>query len=254
MSSKKQLDALGERMKGFESLQTNVKLIPGLPLYIRLDGRGFSRFTASMERPYDERLSNLMQATTQYLVKEFNASLGYVQSDEISLVLKNEYESPCLFEGKIQKLVSTIASSATAFFNSNFSVYFPNKLISDFSSRLPTFDCRLFNLPSWGEVSNTFLWRYLDAMKNSKQMLAQHYFSHKDLQNLNGNQLVDKLKVEKKIIWSDYPDFFKCGVFFARELYEGNQGAVRSRIAVKTLDIPFHLATHEERICIVKNE
>lgn len=89
MSSKKQLDALGDRLKHFERLRTEDKCIPDLPIYIRLDGRGFSNFTRNMLRPYDSRMSKLMEATTAYLVKEFNATIGFTQSDEISLILLN---------------------------------------------------------------------------------------------------------------------------------------------------------------------
>ena len=251
MNNKARLDMLGDRMKTFERLETDRRMIPGLPIYIRLDGRGFSKFTKQMKRPYDESMSKLMQATTEYLVSEFNATIGYVQSDEISLIINNEYESPAIFEGKIQKLTSTLASSATAFFVSNFSEFFGGKTISDYSARLPSFDCRLFNLPSWGEAANSILWRYLDALKNSKQMLAHHHFSHSELQNHNGKQLVDKLQVEKGIIWADFPDFFKSGVFVKRETFITNENVIRHRVVPLTLEDSFHLLSHEARIEIV---
>ena len=73
MSSKTQLDALGNRLKTYEQHETSKKFIPNLPIYVRLDGRGFSKFTKGMARPFDERMSNLMIATTSYLVKELNA-------------------------------------------------------------------------------------------------------------------------------------------------------------------------------------
>lgn len=256
MSSKKQLDALGERMKDYEKLKTQDRLIPGLPIYIRLDGRGFSNFTRKMKRPYDERMSTLMTETTKYLVKEFNATIGYTQSDEISLILSNEYESSCIFEGKVQKLVSTLAASATAFFISRFENYFDDPYYS-FSERPPTFDCRIFNVPSWDEAANAVLWRFLDAKKNSVQMLAQSLFSHKELQNLNSSKLLDKMLVEKKVDWNTYPEFFKTGVFVKREVYikelslEGSiQTVLRSRIAVLNTR-PFHLLSHEDRVSII---
>lgn len=252
MSSKKQLDALGDRMKTFERLSTDVRMIPGLPIYVRLDGRGFSNFTRKMTRPYDPRMSALMQATTEYLVKEFNATLGYVQSDEISLIIRNEYESPAIFEGKVQKLTSTLAASATAFFNAKFEEFFKAST-SDFNERLPTFDCRLFNIPSWDEAANSILWRYLDALKNSKQMLAHHHFSHTELQNHNGKQLVDKLEVEKGVIWADFPDFFKSGVFVQRYTFSPSPDVIRHAIAPVDLLEPFHLLTHEQRIDLVQN-
>lgn len=253
MSSKKQLDALGERMKDYEKLKTQDRLIPGLPVYVRLDGRGFSNFTRKMKRPYDERMSTLMTETTKYLVKEFNATIGYTQSDEISLILSNEYESSCIFEGKVQKLVSTLAASATAFFISRFENYFDDPYYS-FSERPPTFDCRIFNVPSWDEAANAVLWRYLDAIKNSKQMLAQHYFSHKELQKLNGKQLVDKLKTEKSIIWEDYPEFFRSGVFVKKSNVEVSEGVIRSKIGPHPLITdPFHLYPHDYRVTLIKD-
>lgn len=254
MSSKKQLDALGDRMKTYEKIETSQKFIPNLPIYVRLDGRGFSKFTKHMTRPYDQRLSSLMLATTEYLVREFNATVGYVQSDEISLVIRNDYENSATFEGKKQKLISTLASSATAFFNANFEFYFEGKMADDFSPRLPTFDCRVFNLPSWDEATNAILWRYLDALKNSKQMLAQHFFSHTELQNLNGKQLVDKLKVEKNIIWETYPEFFKFGVLVQRTkvvVQTANGDVERSRVIPLRLPLPFHSLIHEARLRII---
>lgn len=254
MSSKKQLDALGDRMKTYERLETDVRLMPNLPIYVRLDGRGFSKFTSKMIRPYDKRLSTLMLATTEYLVKEFGASIGYVQSDEISLVLKHDYEHGAIFEGKIQKLVSTLASSATAFFNANFSVYFKNETSLNYCERLPTFDCRIFSVPSWDEAANAILWRYLDAIKNSKQMLAQHYFSHKELQGLNGKILVDKLKTEKNIIWEDYPEFFRSGVFVKKFNVEINEGVIRSKIGPHPfINEPFHLYPHDYRVSLIRD-
>lgn len=249
MSSKKQLDALGERMKHFEKIETSDKFIPNLPIYVRLDGRGFSKFTKGMARPYDERMSNLMLATSQYLLKEFNASLSYVQSDEISLIIHNTYESPCTFDGKKQKLCSTLAASASAFFSLNYFKYFQEEL--DLNKRLPTFDCRLFNLPSWDEAANAILWRYLDAKKNSVQMLAQSVFSHKELQGLNESVVKDKLKTDKNIVWEDYPEFFKYGVLSKSQSFEISEGVIRNRVVSLELKQPFYLLSHSERLSLV---
>lgn len=251
MSSKKQLESLGERMKTYERLFTESKLIPNLPVYVRLDGRGFSRFTKKMNRPYDDRLSGLMHLVTKFLVEEFDAIIGYSQSDEISLILKNGYESPCIFNGKIQKLTSTMASYATAVFNSYFSDYFEDLKTSDFCNRLPTFDCRVFNVPNESEAVNAIYWRYLDAIKNSKQMLAQHYFSHKELQGLNGKVIVDKLKLEKNIIWESYPEYFKSGVFIRRDSVVID-GCIYGHVDLHSgITKPFNEYSHEERVSLI---
>jgi tRNA(His) 5'-end guanylyltransferase len=80
----------GDRMKAYERQETSRRLLPLLPALVRIDGKNFSRFTTGLERPFDARLSDLMVATTKYLVEESNALCGYTQSDEISLLLLSD--------------------------------------------------------------------------------------------------------------------------------------------------------------------
>ena len=80
----------------------------------------------------------------------------------------------------------------------------------------PVFDCRVWNVPSWVEASNTILWREVDASKNSVQMAAQTYLNHKAIQGIS-NKDVQKILLETADInWNDYPDFFKKGSYFVR--------------------------------------
>lgn len=62
------------------------KLDVRLPIYARIDGRAFSRFTRGMQRPFDRNLSTAMIATAAGLIERTQARIGYTQSDEISLV------------------------------------------------------------------------------------------------------------------------------------------------------------------------
>lgn len=201
-------EKFGNRMKGYESSTCGIKMIPRLPIIARLDGRSFSKFTRGLKRPYDERLTNLMIETTRFLVKETNANCGYTQSDEISLVWFNpDYDSQTLFDGKLFKLISTLSSLATGFFNKNLSNYIPEK-----SDLLPTFDCRVFNVPNVEEAVNVFLWRELDATKNSITMAASEFYSHQFLMNKNSSQK-QELLFQKGINWNDYPSSFKRGTY-----------------------------------------
>ena len=61
-------DDLGDRMKVYESAEAGRRLMDQLPICARIDGKGFSKFTRELKRPYDERLSQLMVATTVHLV------------------------------------------------------------------------------------------------------------------------------------------------------------------------------------------
>ena len=73
-------DNFGDRMKLYEQAEAGRRLMPLLPALARLDGKAFHKFTHSMRRPYDERLSRLMVDTTKYLVQAANACMGYTQS------------------------------------------------------------------------------------------------------------------------------------------------------------------------------
>jgi len=73
-------------------------------------------------------MKNAMQATTKDVMTKFNSILGYVQSDEITLVFKPKYNSKEEFEasedksehifgGKRDKLISVMAGYISAKFN-----------------------------------------------------------------------------------------------------------------------------------------
>lgn len=198
-------DAFGNRMKKYESLSES-RLCPGLPICVRIDGRAFHTFTRGMVRPYDKDLIEAMAETTKALVKETNACIGYTQSDEISLVLKPMREP--MFDGRIQKLASVLASVATATFNREIHKAYPNKPDA-------VFDCRVFNVPSETEAANTILWREFDATKNSISSAAQAVYSHGQLLGKSGNQKQAML-LEKDINWNDYPDRYKRGTYVRR--------------------------------------
>ena len=193
-------DALGDRMKEYESHETARRFLPGLPIYARIDGRGFSKFTRGMDRPFDGNMSRSMIETTKTLVRETHATIGYVQSDEISLVWIPGPNGISWFNGKIMKMSSVLAGLATASFMENVIQYFPNWMA--LVLRLPHFDCRVISMPSETEAANMVLWRTLDAAKNSLSMAASHYYSHKDLQNKSGSDKQRHYKQSRS--WIEY--------------------------------------------------
>lgn len=212
-------DDLGDRMKAYERRETDRIFLPMLPIYARIDGRGFSRFTKGMRRPYDERMSAAMVATVKHLVEHAHARIGYTQSDEISLLwLAEEYKSEMFFGGKVQKIVSVLASMATAAFtravlesaDADFAAY---------ADKLPHFDARAFQLPNKTEAANAMLWRELDATKNAISMAASHYYSHKQLQGKSGAEKQEML-FAKGVNFNNYPASFKRGTFVRRATYQ----------------------------------
>jgi tRNA(His) 5'-end guanylyltransferase len=201
-------DSLGDRMKMLERIGS-ARLIPLLPVMVRLDGKNFHNFTKGLERPYDQRLSDLMIETTRYLVEETNARIGYTQSDEITLMwMSTTYKSELFMGGKPSKIISILAAMASVYFNKKLAEYLPEK-----SEQSPIFDCRIWNLPTKEEVVNALIWREQDAVRNSIQMAGQSQFSHRQLQNQSCDQIQEMLFQGAGINWNDYPDFFRRGTY-----------------------------------------
>ena len=220
-------DDLGDRMKEYEMAEAGRKAMRRLPIMVRLDGKGFSKFTAGLTRPYDKRLSDLMVDTTKYLVEESGAVCGYTQSDEISLVLwADSVKSQIYFDGRLQKLTRVLAARASVFFCSLIEFRLPEK-----SGQTPVFDCRAWNVPDKTEATNTLLWRELDATKNSISMAAREYYSHSELFEKTGDVMQEML-FQKGVNWNDYPSFFKRGTYVLR------RKAVRAFTAAEIEKLP----------------
>lgn len=150
--------------------------------------------------------------TTKYLVEKTNAVVGFTQSDEISLCLyASDSNTELFYNGRIQKLCSVVTSMATRYFNTNLPKVLPEKVDAD-----ADFDCRVWNVPTLVEAANVFIWRELDATKNAISMAAQHYFSHKELQNKHGGEMQEMLFSVHKINFNNFPSFFKRGSYIRR--------------------------------------
>lgn len=205
--------AIGDRIKAYEEPSTSRKAFKGQPLVARLDGKSFHTFTKGLARPYDVRLSNLMIATMVELVDRFNANVGYVQSDEITLVWLTTPDSTVElpFAGRFQKLESLLAGFCSAFFTKKLTEYLPEK-----SNAIPYFDCRAFVVPNIQEAYHAVLWRQQDCTKNAISMAAQSMFSHKQLQGRSGPEMQELMWKEKGVNFNDYPAFFKRGTFARR--------------------------------------
>lgn len=198
---------LSIRMKEYESNETGRKLTIFLPIYARIDGRAFSRFTSRMNRPYDERMCQIMIKTTKFLVKETNAAIGYTQSDEINLVFHDESQSnQMFFGGHIFKLTSVLAGLASSAFLMNYVKFF------GFPEIIPSFDCRVINLPNKTEAANMILWREFDATRNAVVSAARTVATHEEVKYKDIPAL-QELLFQNGINFNDYPAYFKRGAF-----------------------------------------
>ena len=211
MSDKR--DEFGDRMKAYEDVETLRRLDVALPVYARIDGRCFSKFTRGCAKPFDGSLHRAMIDTTKALVRETHARIGYTQSDEISLVWLAEGEgSSIFFDGKVLKMASVLAGMSSAYFALAIR---ERGFGADFEARAPHFDCRVFQLPSRTESANAILWREMDATKNAIQMATQVHFSPKKLHGKSGAEMIEML-AETGIDFANYPAWARHGTFVRR--------------------------------------
>jgi len=169
-------DELGTRMKGYE-IAFNYKHTARLPVILRFDGNSFSKFTkvTHLEKPFDERLMRAMvEACRAVLNYCSGAQVAYTQSDEISVLLRNDqnYETQPFLGARIQKLASLCTAVVSVAFDRAFRAegfeHYP----------APAFDCRIFILPPH-EAQNYFRWRQLDCWKNCVAAFAHYKLGQK---------------------------------------------------------------------------
>ena len=204
-------ETLGDWCKWLEKNFSPEIMIPTLPVIIRLDGNNFHNWTKGLKRPFDENLTDLMIDTTKMLVKETNAVIGYTQSDEITLILySSDRKSSIYNDGNKQKILSKLSGKLTPYFNETRKKYLPKH------DKIANFDARIYQTPTLHDAAVQLLWRENDATKNSISMLAQSLFPHQELQNLDGNQMQEKMWKEKGVNWNDLQVKFKRGSYVKR--------------------------------------
>lgn len=143
-----------EEMGKFEVFK-EIKIVPNCYIIARLDGKGFSRLTESMnlEKPFDKKFKEAMVESIKGLMKETGAILAFFESDEISLLFKNDSD---FFKRRLEKLNSVLPSILTAECMSQ----------EIFKGFKPVFDCRILVCPTREDVFNVFRWRQNDSLRN----------------------------------------------------------------------------------------
>jgi len=207
---------IGDRFKDYES-RSATKLLPRIPMIIRLDGVAFHTFTKQYKDkdakdPFSLELKDAMGYAIRNTCNNVSGVKAvYQQSDEITFYLQeNEPNSQVWYDYKVQKMCSVIAGMFSSYFNH----------ILD-PSNLGYFDARAFNVPDEVEVNNNLIWRQMDAMRNSVNMVGRHHFSHKQMMNKNTTQVKEMLK-EKEIIWEDLELWKQRGSLYVRTTSRGD--------------------------------
>jgi tRNA(His) guanylyltransferase len=234
-------DGLEARMRVFETAHDH-RVLPGLFMVARIDGRSFTRLTRDvlgLTAPYDERVRDAMVATVQHLMESgFAVVYGYTQSDEISLLL---HRDEAAFGRNLRKIVSVLAGEASARFTHEL-------------GRAAAFDCRISQLARRADVVDYFRWRQEDAHRNA---LGSHCYwllrsqgqdERRATAALEGKSIAarNELLHRSGINFNDVPGWEKRGIGLTFEPFEKEDVnpktgervvATRRRIAVQ-LELP----------------
>lgn len=217
--------SLGDRIKSSYEDRSKTFLNRRTITIIRLDGKGFSKFTKGLNKPFDDGFSQDMDATALYLCENIQGvKFAYTQSDEISVVLCDfdNIETDAWFDYNVQKMTSIAASLATSKFNqlrlARMSRGANGYLDVDelMGMTLACFDARVFQVPNVDEMFNAILWRQQDCTRNSISMAASAVYSHKELEK-KSSSVKQEMLFQKGINWNDYAIKYKRGIVIKKE-------------------------------------
>lgn len=140
------------------------KLLPGCWIVVRLDGKGFTKFSSlhGFEKPNDRRALDLMDAAAVEVLKEYpDIVISYGESDEYSFVL---HRDSILYDRRNSKLITVIVSC----FTSNYVRLWPQYL-KDISLQVsPVFDGRAICYPGNQTLRDYLSWRQADTHINNQ--------------------------------------------------------------------------------------
>lgn len=201
--------SLADRMKSYEQV-SKFFLTKRTPVMIRVDGKAFHTFTKDMQRPFDTTFMNAMVDAAETVACQMQGfKAAYVQSDEVTFCITDydTHQTQGWFNYELIKIVSVSASLMTAAFND---------IINH--TKLASFDSRAFNIPHT-DVVNAFLWRARDWKRNSLQMYARSWFSHKQLHGKNSKDIHEMLHSVGRNWTTDLTDMQRNGTFITKTYF-----------------------------------
>lgn len=143
-------DEFEQKMRDLEYFHT-LRCLPGAWIVLRLDGRGFTKFTEryGFEKPFDFKFQDVMRQTAQALLEELHGIYAYTESDEISVLFRQNWD---LFDREVEKLISISAAEASATFTLA-------------CQQVVHFDSRIWLGVDHSQVIDYFRWRQEDAAR-----------------------------------------------------------------------------------------
>jgi len=145
------------------NFETEDKLLQNCWIVVRIDGKGFHKFSDEHEfvKPNDLNALNLMNKCARAVLDDFNEiMIAYGQSDEYSFVFRKDSG---IYSRRGSKLITNIASLFASSYVFHWSEFFPDKKLK----YPPCFDGRAVLYPSEKNIRDYLSWRQADCHINN---------------------------------------------------------------------------------------
>jgi tRNA(His) 5'-end guanylyltransferase len=210
------ISTLSERIALYAE-NSNIKLLPKLPVIISLELRSANRLTSLLPKPFHLPFNEAMSKAMVRLIQEVDGAVfGFSFSDEIVLVLRNDQsrETTPFYNNAAQRIASVSSSIATIEFAQSASSN-DLQLLGD-----AVFVGSCFAVPNIGEAINaviSFQNRAISKAINQACLaaLTTRYQIGEVLDTLARKSIQAKLDLlfeECGIRFEDYPEAFRRGV------------------------------------------
>lgn len=218
-TSKLMANSKYDYVKQFEQ---NDSCLPNSWIIIRVDGKGFHKFSKrhTFTKPNDDRSLNLMTTAARAVLEEFtDIVIAYGQSDEYSFVFCKETQT---YNRRASKLMTNVTSLFTSAYVYSWASYFPNEKLQ----YPPSFDGRVVLYPSNQNMRDYLSWRQVDCHINNLYntvfwtLIQEGGLSPQEAQcRLKGTYSSDKHEIlfsEFNLNYNNMPELHKKGTTLLR--------------------------------------
>ena len=218
------------------------KLLKNVWMVVRVDGKGFHKFTQDheFEKPNDTGGLQLMTLAAKGVMTELqDVFLAYGQSDEYSFIFKR---SSSLYGRRSSKILSTVCSIFTA----HYVFRWPDVMTGELKYP-PSFDARVVLYPTARDVRNYFSWRQADCHINN--LYNSCFWALVDQGNLSASDAEKRLcktfsPEKNEILFTEFginynslPELFKKGSTVIRTDCRDDSNRKRKVLSVLNCDI-----------------
>jgi hypothetical protein len=163
---------LSFRMKNLLNKHNGSKVHPYKNFVVTLTSSSLLKKHKANLKTQDSSLHTLLVDTCKYLVEKYDCTIGYTCNNELHLGFHYNDNGDHLFDGNINKLLSSLASSASYFFTMANVVF--NESHDTFSDD-PSFSAKIVEFNQDHDILNYFIYRQNYSYNNNLVDLYRYF-------------------------------------------------------------------------------